>query len=60
MSFRQIHLNKTNGGTACGRSPIRTPISVAWEAFKKVPTEQKCERCAASKQAALNARNEAK
>lgn len=57
---RQMHLNKSGNGmavrTACGRNILRTPLSANWEDFKAMPEGQKCAKCAASKQAALNAR----
>ena len=60
MTYRQMHLNKSGSGmaarTACGRNILRTPLSTTWAEFKDLPEEQKCAKCAASKQAALNAR----
>ncbi len=56
----QMHLNKSGSGmasrTACGRNILRTPLSAKWADFKALPDDQKCAKCAASKQAALNAR----
>jgi hypothetical protein len=61
--MRQLHLHKGGSGmashTACGRNVIRTPLSAPWGTFKNAPVEQRCEKCNASKQAALNARLEA-
>ena len=59
--IRQVHLNKAGAGmaakTACGRNILNTPISTNWQEFKnELPTHQ-CQKCANSKQAALNARN---
>lgn len=60
---RQMHLNKSGSGmasrTACGRNILRTPMSCNWEGFKLRTVEQRCEKCHASKQAALNARRDA-
>lgn len=56
-----VHLNKGGKGmasmTACGRNIRRTPLATNWEEFKNEP--HKCEKCANSKQAALNAKNDA-
>lgn len=64
MSFRQIHLNKSGSGmasrTACGRNILRTPLSTSWTEFKSLPEDQKCAKCAASKQADLNRKHDAK
>ena len=38
---------------------LRTPLSCAWDGFKLTPESLQCEKCAASKQAALNARRDA-
>ena len=58
---RQLHLNKSGSGmtikTACGRNILRTPMSANWTDFKNEALENQCEKCANSKQAALNARN---
>jgi hypothetical protein len=55
-----MHLNKSGAAmtarTACGRNILRTPMSCDWAEFKNLPENQKCEKCAASKQAALNSR----
>ncbi len=60
----QMHLNKSGSGmaskTACGRNVLRTPMSTNWENFKNQPEGHQCEKCAASKQAALNAKMDAK
>lgn len=59
-----MHLNKAGFGmtskTACGRNTVNTPMSISWAQFKLLPEDQKCAKCAASKQAALNARSDAK
>ena len=56
----QMHLNKSGSGmaarTACGRNILRTPLSTSWAEFKATPADQRCAKCAESKQAALNAR----
>jgi len=58
----QMHLNKAGSGmtsmTACGRNILRTPLSTSWVEFKVLPEDQKCAKCAASRQAALNSRND--
>ena len=63
MTYRVTHLNKSGFGmaseTACGRNVVRTPISTNWADFKTLPESQQCEKCAASKQAALNAKADA-
>lgn len=63
MATRQMHLNKSGSGmaakTACGRNILRTPMSTNWEEFKKELPEHQCAKCAASKQAAVNARSDA-
>jgi hypothetical protein len=55
---RVTHLNKSGTGwsskTACGRSLLRTPMSVNWTEYKKEPVEYRCVKCEASKQVALN------
>lgn len=60
MKSRQMHLDKGPGGmaarTACGRNILRTPMSTNWAEFKATPDSQKCVKCAASKQAEVNAR----
>jgi hypothetical protein len=60
----QTHLNKSGSGmasmTACGRNILRTPLSTNWEGFKKLAVAQRCEKCDASKQAAINAKLDAK
>jgi hypothetical protein len=59
----QLHLNKSGSGmaakTACGRNILRTPMSTNWAGFKTTPISHRCEKCEASKQAALNARRDA-
>ena len=56
----QMHLIKGGAGmgvkTACGRNILRAPLSVRWADFIKEPENAKCEKCANSKQAALNSR----
>lgn len=56
----QVHLNKGGAGmaikTACGRNILRTPVSATWAEFNAEPDHRKCEKCANSKQAALNSR----
>lgn len=63
-TYHQVHLNKSGSGmsarTACGRNILRTPLSTTWAEFKDLPEDQKCAKCAASKQAALNSRSRAK
>jgi hypothetical protein len=60
----QMHLNKSGSGmaslTACGRNILRTPMSMAWADFRLLPEDQKCAKCAASKQAELNKRADAR
>ena len=62
-TYRRMHLNKSGSGmasmTACGRNILRTPLSTSWAEFKNLPEHQKCEKCAASRQAALNTRRDA-
>lgn len=62
--MRMMHLNKGGVGmaarTACGRNILRTPLSTDWEGFKEEQSEHQCKLCAASKQAKLNARSDAK
>lgn len=56
------HLNKSGSGmssmTACGRNILRAPLSTNWQEFRATPISQRCERCASSKQARLNARRD--
>lgn len=56
--MRVTHLNKSGAGwsskTACGRSMLRTPISVGWSEFKTEPVEYRCVKCQASREVALN------
>jgi len=56
--MRVTHLNKGGFGmaakTACGRSVLRTPISVNWEEFKQEREEARCTKCVASKQFSFN------
>ena len=63
MATRQMHLKKGGSGmatkTACGRNVIRTPMSCGWEQFAALPADARCDKCAASKQAELNARPKA-
>jgi hypothetical protein len=60
----QMHLNKSGYGmssmTACGRNILRTPLSTNWEGFKKLDASQRCAKCDASKQAAVNAKMDAR
>jgi hypothetical protein len=60
----QMHLNKSGYGmasmTACGRNILRTPLSTNWEGFKKLDIAQRCAKCDASKQAAINAKMDAR
>jgi len=60
--MRKMHLNKGGTGmasrTACGRNVLRTPMSTTWTEFKQERPEHQCDKCAASQQAALNARKE--
>ena len=60
----QMHLSKSGSGmsirTACGRNILRTPMSMNWAGFSALPTEQRCAKCNASKQAEVNARMEAR
>lgn len=57
-----MHLNKSGKGiaskTACGRYAPNTPFAGNWETFKST-TMQRCEKCEASKQAALNMKADA-
>ena len=57
-----MHLHRSGSGmssrTACGRNILRTPLSCCWAGFKALPVAQQCEKCAASKQAALNQRKQ--
>lgn len=57
---RVTHLNKSGSGmaskTACGRNILRTPMSTDWAGFKG--EQRKCNLCAVSGQAALNARRD--
>lgn len=58
----QMHLNKNGSGftsrTACGRNMLRTPMSTDWENFKMEAAAYRCIKCTASKQFALNTRND--
>jgi hypothetical protein len=58
-----MHLNKSGSGffakTACGRNVVRTPVSCNWAGFKLTQEDEQCAKCAASKQAELNARRDA-
>ena len=60
----QMHLNKSGSGmaskTACGRSILRTPMSVNWAGFLSEPSEFRCIKCATSKQAEVNAKADAR
>ena len=63
MTYRQMHLNKAGSKfaakTACGRNVLRTPVSCNWAGFKLTQEDEQCAKCAASKQAELNARRDA-
>lgn len=60
--FHVMHLNKSGSGmtskTACGRNILRTQLSTKWESFKN--SSEQCEKCATSKQAELNRKNDDK
>lgn len=60
MANRQMHLDKGPKGmasrTACGRNILRTPMSTDWAGFMGERPENRCAKCAASKQAEVNAR----
>lgn len=60
MATRQMHLDKGPKGmaarTACGRDILRTPMSTEWTGFISEPAQFRCIKCAASKQAEVNAR----
>lgn len=60
----QMHLNKSGSGfasrTACGRNILRTPMSTDWEDFKREVPAYRCVKCAASKQAEVNAKSDAR
>jgi hypothetical protein len=57
---RQMHLDKGPSGmaarTACGRSILRTPMSVNWDGFKSEPAQFRCIKCVESKQFEVNTR----
>ena len=60
---RQMHLNSPIGKgmavkTACGRNILRTPLSTNWQGFLEELEENRCIKCANSKQAELNARRQ--
>jgi len=61
---RQMHLNKTSAGmaskTACGRNILRTPMSTNWRGFLTVPADERCAKCNASRQFAVNQNSDAK
>jgi hypothetical protein len=61
---RQIHLDKSGSGmaskTACGRNILRTPLSVNWAGFKQESTQNRCIKCATSKQFEVNTRMDAR
>ena len=63
MSY-QMHLNKSGSGwtskTACGRSMLRTPMSVNWEDFKKEASQFRCVKCVSSKQFEVNTKMDAR
>lgn len=60
MASRQMHLDKGPSGmasrTACGRNILRTPMSTNWAGFLEEPQQFRCIKCAASKQAEVNAK----
>jgi hypothetical protein len=62
--MHKIHLVKGGAGFgtkfACGGSILSRPLGTTWNEFKNINPKQQCEKCAASKQAALNARMDAK
>jgi hypothetical protein len=62
--MRVTHLNKSGTGftskTACGRSLMRTPMSVNWTEFKAEPTQYRCIKCVTSKQFEVNTRMDSK
>lgn len=62
--MRVTHLNKGPSGmaakTACGRTLLRTPISVNWEEFKTEPPEYRCMKCCVSKQFEVNGKMDAR
>jgi hypothetical protein len=65
MAAHQMHLNKSGGMsmasmTACGRNILRTPMACTWAEFKLTHKTWRCIKCDESKQAALNARTDAK
>jgi len=59
-----LHLNKSGSGmasrTACGRNVLRTPMSLGWAGFKAEKFAARCELCASSKQAEVNAKADAR
>lgn len=60
----QVHLDKGPKGmaarTACGRSIVRTPLSVGWDGFKLEPLAYRCAKCASSKQFEVNSKMDAR
>ena len=58
------HLNKSGTGwaskTACGRSLLRTPMSLNWADFKQEPVQFRCVKCVTSKQFEVNIKMDAK
>lgn len=60
MAIRQMHLDKGPSGmasrTACGRNILRAPLSTNWAGFLGERVENRCIKCATSKQAEVNAR----
>ena len=58
------HLNKSGTGwaskTACGRSLLRTPMSLNWADFKQEPVQFRCVKCVTSKQFKVNTKMDAK
>ena len=64
MAKRQMHLDKGPSGmaarTACGRNILRTPMSTDWAGFTGELEANRCIKCAASKQAEVNARQMAR
>jgi hypothetical protein len=63
MAYHQMHLIRSGSGmatkSACGRNVLRLPLATNWEGFKATPEFNRCEKCAASKQAELNTRRDA-
>ena len=64
MSYRQMHLDKSGSGmaarTACGPTILRTRLWVNWPEFKILQPDEQCAKCAATRQADINKRYDAK